>query len=397
MPTRATEQFSHYRHEPGDADSLRDSLVMSLYQDEAGLVWIGTRAGGVSRWNPRSWELGGHRPDWLGDKLVTAFADAPNNKLWIASLGGGLTRYDDDSGWSTNIDAITGRHNALGDARVMSLRQDRQGTLWTGTRDNGLRRLSPDGRLQFIAVKPGDPRSLSAAGIMTIFEARNGAIWIGTHGGGANVLDPASGRIRQLPYGSTAPGALSSPHVTAIAEDSHGNMWMGTDGGGLDLARADGTVLRVFRHDARDPGSLPANTVYALAIDARDRVWVATDGGGLALVQGSAAAPDAIRFKVLTREEGLSSDTVYGVVADAGGRIWLSSDAGLVRYDPESGGIKSHHREHGLQGEEFNFGAYHRLRDGRLCFGGPGGFTIFEPSRLTRNPQPPPLAAPQAT
>ena len=392
MLDRPASQFIHYRYDPSDAGSLRDSFIMSLYQDATGLVWIGTRAGGVSRWNPRSWELGGHRPEWLGDKLVTAFADAPNNKVWIASLGGGLTWYDDDSGLSTNIDAITGRHNALGDARVMSLRQDHQGTLWIGTRDNGLRKLSPDGRLQFIGVKPGDPRSLSAPGIMTIFEARNGAIWIGTHGGGANVLDPASGRIRQLPYGSAAPGALSSPHVTAIAEDSRGNLWMGTDGGGLDLARADGTVVKVFRHDARDAGSLPANTVYALAVDARDRVWVATDGGGLALVQGSAAAPKAIRFKVLSREEGLSSDTVYGVVADAGGRIWLSSDAGLVRYDPETGALKTYHREHGLQGEEFNFGAYHRLRDGRLCFGGPGGFNIFDPGRLTENRQPPHVA-----
>ena len=392
MLNRATGQFSHYRHDPSDADSLRDSFIMSLYQDATGLVWIGTRAGGVSRWNPRSWELGGHRPDWLGDKLVTAFADAPNNKLWIASLGGGLTWYDDDSGWSTNIDAITGRHNAIGDARVMSLRLDRRGTLWIGTRESGLRTLSPDRQLKSIAVKPGDPRSLSAAGIMTIFEARGGAIWIGTHGGGANVLDPASGLVRQLPYGSATPGALSSPHVTAIAEDSHGNVWMGTDGGGLDLARADGTVFKVFRHDPRDPATLPANTVYALAIDARDRVWVATDGGGLALVQGSAAAPDAIRFKVLSREEGLSSDTVYGVVADAGGRIWVSSDAGLVRYDPDTGGIKTYHREHGLQGEEFNFGAFHRLRDGRLCFGGPGGFNIFDPSRLTENRQPPHVA-----
>src|SRR3989440_8787890 len=157
-----------------------------------------------------------------------------------------------------------------------------------------------------------------------------------------------------------------------------------------DVCSSD--LLKVFRHDARDPGTLPANTVYALAVDARDRVWVATDGGGLALVQGSAAAPDAIRFKVLSREEGLPSDTVYGVVADAGGRIWLSSDTGLVRYDPESEGLKTYHREHGLQGEEFNFGAYHRLRDGRLCFGGPGGFNIFDPSRLTENRQPPHVA-----
>src|SRR5256885_15992997 len=60
-----------------------------------------------------------------------------------------------------------------------------------------------------------------------------------------------------------------------------------------------------------------------------------------------------------------------------------------VRYDPENGGIKTYHREHGLQGEEFNFGAYHRLRDGRVCFGGPGGFNIFDPSRLTENRHPP--------
>ena len=107
---------------------------------------------------------------------------------------------------------------------------------------------------------------------------------------------------------------------------------------------------------------------------------------------GSAAAPEAIRFKVVSREEGLPSDTIYGVMADAAGRIWLSSDAGLMRYDPESGSIKTYHREHGLQGEEFNFGAFHRLRDGRLCFGGPGGFNIFDPSRLTENHLPPHVA-----
>src|SRR5207237_226271 len=40
MLNRATGQFSHYRHDPSDADSLRDSFVMSLYQDATGLVWI---------------------------------------------------------------------------------------------------------------------------------------------------------------------------------------------------------------------------------------------------------------------------------------------------------------------------------------------------------------------
>ena len=33
-------QFNHYRHDASDAESLRDSYVMSLYEDQTGMVWI---------------------------------------------------------------------------------------------------------------------------------------------------------------------------------------------------------------------------------------------------------------------------------------------------------------------------------------------------------------------
>jgi len=388
---RSTGRFVHYRHGPGNAESLRDSFIMSLYEDASGLLWIGTRAGGVSRWNPRSWELGGHRPKWLGNTPVTAFADAPDNDVWIASLDG-LVRFDADTGTATSIDEVLGRRNVLGDQRAMSLRLDRLGNLWIGTMSGGLKKLTPSGRVESVPVQPGHPRSLSAPGVMTIVESRSGQLWIGTYGGGANVLDPATGLIRQLPHDTGAPGAISAPIVTSIAEDARGNLWIGTDGGGLNLARADGTVVRVFRNDPRNPASLPANTVYALAVDSQGRVWVGTDSGGLALVLGSSDAPDTIRFRAISREQGLTSDAIYGVLPDSAGEIWLSGNAGLMRFDPDTGQVKTYHREHGLQGEEFSFGAYYRLRDGRLCFGGPGGFNIFDPARLSENRNPPRLA-----
>jgi signal transduction histidine kinase/ligand-binding sensor domain-containing protein/CheY-like chemotaxis protein/HPt (histidine-containing phosphotransfer) domain-containing protein len=380
---RETGAFSHYRHDESDAGSLRDSYVMSLYEDTGGQVWIGTHDGGVSRWNPHSWEFGGRRPGWLAGKSVTAFADAPDNKVWIASLGGGLVQYDGDTGEATDIDTILGRRNSLGDRRVMSLYQDRHGALWIGTMLNGLKKLSPNGHLESIPIRRGDSHSLSDGGIMTIFETRNGQLWIGTHDGGANVLDPVTGLVRQLPFASSAPGAVSGASVTAVAEDANGNFWIGTDGSGLNLARPDGAVIKVFRHDSKDPASLPSNTVNALDIDVEGRVWIGTDSGGLVQAVGAAAAPDSIRFQAMSREEGLSSDTIYGVLSDAKGRLWLSGNAGLMRVDPDSHEVKTYHREQGLQGEEFGSGAYLRLRDGRLCFGGPGGFNIFNPARLT--------------
>jgi len=382
---RMTGEFSHHQQDPADPDSLRDSFVISLAADSNGLLWIGSRAGGVSRWNPRSWELGEHRPEWLRDKPVTSFADGPGNRIWIGALGGGLSLFDSDTGTLTPVDALTGHANSVGDARVMSLLRDTQGGLWIGTMKSGLKKLSATGRLESIAVQPGDARGLSAPGIMTLFQARTGQLWIGTHGGGVNILDPMTGLVRQLPFDSPQPGAVSAANVSAFAEDREGNVWIGTDGGGLDLARADGTVVRVFRQEANNPASLPANTVYALATDAQNRIWIATDGGGLARVIGSPSDPASIRFQTVSREHGLSSDTIYGLLVDGAGRVWLSGTAGLMRYDPETGAVKTFHRENGLQGEEFNFNAYFRLRDGRLCFGGTGGFNLFDPSRLTEH------------
>jgi len=388
---RATGTIVHYRHEQEDPYSLRDSWIMSLYQDRSGLVWIGTDTGGVDRWDPRSAELGARRPDWVGSRYVTAFADAPDDRVWIASMGGGVVQYDPDTGRERGIQALTGRKALLDEGKVMALHEDRRGVLWIGTMDRGVATLDPHGRLQWIPVKRGDPHGLSAGGIVTIFEARSGEMWIGTYGGGADIVDPATGLVRQLPYGS-APGAVSSDAVTAFAEDSRGDIWIGTAGAGLDLARSDGAVIKVFRHDPRDPRSLPSNTIYALAVDSRDRLWIGTNGGGLALATGSLSAPGTIRFRSFSLGQGLTSDTINGVLVDAGGNVWMSGNAGLMRLDPNDGSVKSFHMEDGAMGEEFTSGAYLRLHDGRFAFGGPGGFNIFDPSRLTERSQPPPLA-----
>jgi diguanylate cyclase (GGDEF)-like protein len=388
MLDRASEQFTHYEHKDGDSGSLADSYIVSLYQDADGLLWVGTLAGGVDRLSPRSWNFGSHRPDWLEHRMVTAFADASDERIWVASLGGGLVRFDPRTGQHDAIDRILGRRSALGDSRVTSLELDAAGTLWIGTLTAGLHSLSSHDQLSAIRVAPGSDRGLSAAGIMSLYAARDGRIWIGTHGGGANVLDPSSGKVVQLPFGSSE-GAVSSANVTAFAEEPSGSMWIATDGGGLDLADSTGHVRRVFRHRDEEAASLPGNTVYSVAVDPSGQVWVATVAG-LARVVGSSARPDAIRFEVAGR-----AAPIYGVVPDAAGRLWMSSNSGLTRYDPKSGSFRTYHIQHGLQGEEFDEGAYRRLHDGRLAFGGPSGFNLFLPQSIQDASNPPRIALTQ--
>ena len=42
---RELDQFTHYPSDPDDPHSLSDNEVLSIYEDRAGLLWIGTRGG----------------------------------------------------------------------------------------------------------------------------------------------------------------------------------------------------------------------------------------------------------------------------------------------------------------------------------------------------------------
>ncbi len=221
----------------------------------AGLVWIGTAPAASAAGIRAAGSSAATGPTGSAASSSPHSPMRPNDKVWIASLGGGLVQYDGDSGEATDIDTHRrptqrARRSARDVAAAGSSRH-------AVDRHHGERTEEARGR-RAARIDSGQAPAiravLSDAGIMTIFEARNGQLWIGTHDGGANVLDPATGLVRQLPYGASAPGAISAASVTAIAEDSKGNFWIGTDGGGLDLARPDGTVIKVFRHDPKDPG-----------------------------------------------------------------------------------------------------------------------------------------------
>ena len=389
---RRTGRFAHYRHDARDPASLRDSDILSLSEGSGGLLWVGSRAGGVSRWNRHGWELGAQRPEWLAGGGVTAFADDQGRQLWVGSLGHGLARLNEETGVWTTIDQVAGRADALGDRNIMSLHLDRHGALWIGTMNAGLKVLSPTGSLRSIPVRAGDPRSTSAAGIMTIHEAGDGRLWVGTYGGGVNIVDPDSGTIQQLPFGKDEAGSLSSAMITAIVQDQTGNFWVGTLAGGLNLVDRNGRVQRVYRHDPEDPSSLASNTIYALKVDAEGRLWAAPESGGLQQIAGNASSPDSVRVMSMSSTDGLTGSQIYGILEDSAGRLWLSGNAGLTRYDPRDHSTKSFHVEQGAQGEEFNYNAFHQLRDGRLCFGGPGGFNVFDPTKLTEHSDPPRVA-----
>ncbi len=387
---RRTDRFTTFRHDPADAASLPDSDVVQIFQDRSGLLWVGTKSRGAASWNPRSWSFGHRRLGSSGADNVSSFAEDSRGTLWIGSYGAGLSSVDRQTGRVTTWLHSPDDPQSLGDNFVMALAVDDRDRIWLGTMNAGVERLDPaTGRIKRFPAGNGRSGSLAAPGVMSLLRDSRGRIWVGTFGGGLCVIDGATDAVNCYPVQhGDAPG-LSSDRATSLAEDRAGLIWIGTDGGGLNvLDPASGRIAHA-QHSQGDPSSLSANTIYSVHVDERGRLWVGTRGGGLDRVDGAPFVQKPLRFRNYSEAQGLPNSTVYGIESDAGGALWMSTNRGLARFNPDSESFQVFRRSHGLQGDEFNFGAHYRSVSGEMFFGGAAGYNAFYPERLRFNERAP--------
>jgi diguanylate cyclase (GGDEF)-like protein len=272
---------------------------------------------------------------------------------------------------------------------VMAMLEASDGAVWVGTMGGGLNRFDTQTlRAEIFTNDPAVPTSLAATGVMSLLEVDR-QLWVGTFGGGISRFDPTTRRFDTLRPGPEDGLHLSSGRVTALARDRTGHVWIGTDGGGLNVWDAKTRRLSYYKRDAKQIDSLSGDTIYSILVDDSGGVWIGTRGGGLDRVVNPGEAPLNLRFENLSESQGLPNNTVYGLRADGTGNIWVSTNYGLGRFDPDQKSIQHFHRLHGLQGEEFNFGAHYRDRSGKLFFGGAAGFNSFYPEVLEFNERPP--------
>ena len=383
---RARNRFYHYMNERSDPGSLSDSYIMSIYQDRSGILWVGTRSKGANKWNPRSWGFGHFSPSRLSSGNVTSFAEDRNKTLWVGTFGGGVNKIDRTTGEVETIKKGMEDGIQISDDRIMSLLVDSRDGLWLGTMVGGLDRVDlRSGETTNFRHDKDNDASLSSNGIMALFEDRDGNLWIGTFGGGVNRMS-ANGTVRRFPFGQSTSEGLASGRATAFAQDSAGNIWIGTDSGGLSIYDQRAGVFHNYRHNQSDPSSISADTIYALHRDINGNMWIGTQGGGLTQVIGDVRYPGELSFQRFTPQSGPSiNNVVYGIESDTQGDLWLSTNYGLSQYSPTTGKVQNYHRNHGLQDEEFNFGAHYRSPAGQLFFGGANGFNAFYPSDLEIN------------
>ncbi len=383
------KSFFRFKHRPGVPGSLSDDKILSIYQDKFGTYWIGTKGGGINKFNLKtvffdyylSAEEVRYNPS--ASKVWTFYEDRQRN-LWVGTSGGLIRmvkknkRLDhaDFKLFPIRIDGPVNRS-------VRSICEDDSGNLWLALIRGGLAKfVKKSGKITYFVPDEGKLPCLTPNIFYVLFPIDQSNLWIGTNGCGLLNFNIKTGEFQNKWYRNSADKKRNG-WIICIYRDKEGDFWLGTWKNGLIRFRQTKKDMIVYRHDVKDPFSLNNNTVFSILEDHRGNLWIGTYGGGLNKLDRRTG-----KFIFYTRKDGLPNDVIYGILEDDHGNLWMSTNKGLSCFNPETGQFLNFDVNDGLQGNEFNLGAYFKSADGTLFFGGNNGFNCFKPANMI-NEQPP--------
>ncbi|NQZ90451.1 MAG: hypothetical protein HRT54_23045, partial [Colwellia sp.] len=137
-----TQQFTHYRHLAGDANSLSDDDVYSLFEDSQGNLWVGTDGGGLNHFNPKTHQfthyrhLAGDANSLSHDGVYSLLEDSQGN-LWVGTPDG-INLFNNKTAKFKRLTTANGLPNNV----IYRIEEDKQGNIWLST-NQGLSRMVP--------------------------------------------------------------------------------------------------------------------------------------------------------------------------------------------------------------------------------------------------------------
>lgn len=366
-----TGRFSIWHHTPGDERSLPDDGINALALDGDGRLWIGTSAG-LSSFGPAR-DGFDHHPSNL-DKRATSVHSLmvdKDQRLWVGRFGG-LERRALRGPQKGEVKRF-GPQEGLGKYWIVTLYQDPDGIIWTGTHDDGLFRWRADGdRFDGFRNVVTDRHSLADNLVSSLYRDRVGTFWVGTWYSGVSRVDLSSGGFARLVARPGVPGSLADSKARALLADGD-KIWIGTSSGLNHYDPASGRTV-VYRHDPEQPNSLIDDPATALARDRNGLLWVGSRSG---LTSFDTASK---RFRRLVLPGDADASNVRGIMAGSDGKLWVTSRGGLHRLDPATLAVTTYRHDPNKMASLADDVARPMLEDsrGRFWVGTFDGLDLFD-------------------
>ena len=423
---------------------LATRRILTISETSGGELWFGTQDQGILAFTPatgapengeaRQLDHNSAMPDSLSDNWVTALFLSHGSVMWVGTQKN-ISYVDTTPKAAFPVLGGPGSGEPFTDTDVYSILSRRDGSIWLGLKNNGIRILDAAGRktgelrprpgisssavpehglpiatvpclvsgqdesvyictqralyrtvptpkgnktpfLEITRVPIGDEAGMGLSSVLPGDDAADsvdkGALWIaGSNGLWEMDRDDAAGPATRPKLSQP----LTDPRLTVLLRGNDNALWIGSENGLNRLDVKTGAVEAILP-DPGDPAALGAGLISTLLTDKLGRLWVGTFSGGIDVLEGRDEKGKPRFHRIL---DGLPNENVDTLLNAPDGSIWASTDGGLARIDPITYSITVLRRAEGalLLAYWNNVGAV--TRNGELLFGGTGGLTVVRP------------------
>ncbi|MEM7371905.1 MAG: two-component regulator propeller domain-containing protein [Bacteroidota bacterium] len=357
-----------HRFEPSNAiTGVSHRTIAKIFQDKAGKIWLGTHNAGINVFDPKGEAVKSftYIPDGSGlsHQSVWGIVAAEDSHIWVGTDGGGLNLLQPYALQVQHLPSI-----GLSDKAILCALNSQSGKIFLGTYAGGLNVYDPQTRQNDIF----DTRhGLQTNDIRSLLETQSGDIWIGTNGGGLHLFDIQNQTIQHI-------DSTWSLDIRDIVQEQDGTLWLGTFGDGLVRYQPKDNSIRYFNWHATGK-----YTPVALSIHLEgNNIWVGTRQSGLQQF-------DILQESFQPMAEFSGNYTIRAIVPDQLGHLWISTNGGISCFFRSPQRYQNYDSSHGFQIGQFNDGSALMLPNGDLVFGGIHGIVIFSPKDLLAQRRPP--------
>ena len=281
-------------------DRFPAGQVFASLQDGEGKIWFASTGNGLLRFDGDQFAQFKAADGLAGDSAFDLLQDRDGH-MWIGTSGG-VSRFD-----GTHF-ATYSTSDGLIDDDVHAVFQDGEGHLWFGSYTSGVSRF--DGKT-FVSYSV--EHGLPAGGARAILQDREGILWFA----GSGTASRFNGRAFES---FELTDRLLAWEHSDIYQDRQGTLWFGTGNEGVHRYQ-DGAWSNFTTADG-----LADNEVTSIIEDEYGHMWFGTWSGGINRYDGA-------RWTSFTSADGLVDDTPINVLEDRDGHFWWGHAGGISRYD----------------------------------------------------------------
>ena len=253
------------------SDGLAESTVKVIFEDNNGLMYIGTENGldvydgyEFNNYNMNSFDSN----SILGNKVSCISEDSKNN-IWVGTELG-VSIFDIGSrSFSRPIDPRDIDNEILEDPETII--DDRNGNIWIKLSESGLiyKHSTSDGITRCLS-NDIDDSPLKGVRVNVLFKDSSNMVWFGSRDG-LYYFDSNTNEVKKY--------VLKKSMVNAIVDGDNGEVWVGTEQGLVKIINGPNGESEFFEK-SNSESSIVSNNIKDLAWDSLRKVlWIATNDG----------------------------------------------------------------------------------------------------------------------